>query len=165
MFLNKLSNSIYVLNLKERTDKLSHIKFELAKIGCNNYKVVEAINGKDYLNTTRLKDGNLGLLLTYYNIHREWSAKSSEFIMLIEDDFVCATGVSHSVRELCQYVFEKLGMNWEDYVRTDGKYYRPEELHNLKGDASKLKAVTGWTPKYTFETMLDDIIEHWLVKK
>jgi GDPmannose 4,6-dehydratase len=81
------------------------------------------------------------------------------------DDFVCSTGVSHSVRELCQYVFGKLGMNWEDYVRTDEKYHRPEELHNLKGDSAKLRDMTGWDPKYTFETMLDDMIEYWLNKK
>jgi GDPmannose 4,6-dehydratase len=78
------------------------------------------------------------------------------------DDFVCSTDVSHSVRELCQYVFGKLGMNWEDYVKTDGKYYRPEELHNLKGDSTKLRLRTGWKPKYTFETMLDDMIDYWM---
>ena len=84
---------------------------------------------------------------------------------LKSDDFVCSTGVSHSVRELCQYVFGRLGMNWKDYVRTDGKYHRPEELHNLKGDSAKLRDMTGWEPKYTFETMLDDMIEYWLNKK
>ena len=81
------------------------------------------------------------------------------------DDFVCSTGISHSVRDLCQYVFGKLGMNWEDYVRTDEKYHRPEELHNLKGDSAKLRDMTGWKPKYTFETMLDDMIEYWVYKK
>jgi GDPmannose 4,6-dehydratase len=81
------------------------------------------------------------------------------------DDFVCSTGVSHSVRELCQYVFGKLGMDWEEYVRTDGKYHRPEELHNLKGDSTKLKEMTGWKPKYTFETMLDDMIDYWVHQK
>jgi GDPmannose 4,6-dehydratase len=81
------------------------------------------------------------------------------------DDFVCSTGISHSVRELCQYVFSKLGMNWEEYVRTDGKYHRPEELHNLKGDSAKLRELTGWKPKYTFETMLDDMINYWIHQK
>jgi GDPmannose 4,6-dehydratase len=81
------------------------------------------------------------------------------------DDFVCSTGISHSVRDLCQYVFGRLDMNWEDYVRTDEKYHRPEELHNLKGDSAKLRDMTGWEPKYTFETMLDDMIEYWLNKK
>ena len=78
------------------------------------------------------------------------------------DDFVCATGISHSVQDLCEYVFGKLDLNWELYVKQDEKFLRPEELHNLKGDPSKLVKATGWTHDYTFETMLDEMIEHWL---
>jgi GDPmannose 4,6-dehydratase len=78
------------------------------------------------------------------------------------DDFVCATGISHSVRELCDYVFSSLNLNWEQYVTTDEKYLRPEELHNLKGDSSKLVKTTQWKHDYTFETMLDEMIEYWL---
>jgi GDPmannose 4,6-dehydratase len=78
------------------------------------------------------------------------------------DDFVCATGISHSVRELCEYVFSSLNLNWEEYVIQDEKYLRPEELSNLKGDSTKLRQLTGWEPNYTFETMLDEMIEYWL---
>jgi GDPmannose 4,6-dehydratase len=78
------------------------------------------------------------------------------------DDFVCATGISHSVQDLCEYVFGKLDLDWELYVKQDEKFLRPEELHNLKGDQSKLVKATGWTHDYTFETMLDEMIEHWL---
>jgi len=78
------------------------------------------------------------------------------------DDFVCATGISHSVQDLCEYVFGKLDLDWELYVKQDEKFLRPEELHNLKGDSSKLVKATGWTHNYTFETMLDEMIEHWL---
>jgi len=78
------------------------------------------------------------------------------------DDFVCATGVSHSVRELCEYVFTKLDMNYKDYVKVDPKFLRPEELHDLKGDSSKLRSLTDWRHEYTFETMLDDMIDHWI---
>ena len=74
------------------------------------------------------------------------------------DDFVCATGVSHSVRDCCEYVFKKLGMNYKDYVVLDEKYLRPEELHDLKGDASKICETIGWSPEYTFETLMDDMI-------
>jgi GDPmannose 4,6-dehydratase len=77
------------------------------------------------------------------------------------DDFVCATGTSHSVRELCEYVFSKLELNYKDYVKLDMKFLRPEELTDLKGDPSKLKRMTGWEPTYTFETMLDEMIEYW----
>jgi GDPmannose 4,6-dehydratase len=79
------------------------------------------------------------------------------------DDFVCATGISHTVKELCEYVFGKLEMDWNQYVKQDEKYFRPEELNVLKGDSSKLRAL-GWEPKYTFETMLDEMIEYWLNK-
>jgi GDPmannose 4,6-dehydratase len=78
------------------------------------------------------------------------------------DDFVCSTGISHSVRELCDYVFLSLELDWKDYVTQDERYLRPEELNNLKGDSSKLRIITGWKSTYTFETMLDEMIEYWL---
>ncbi len=77
-------------------------------------------------------------------------------------DFVCSTGISHSVKDLVEYVFGRLQLNWKDYVTVDEKYLRPEELHDLKGDSSRLRDLTGWTPKYTFETMLDEMIDFWL---
>jgi GDPmannose 4,6-dehydratase len=80
------------------------------------------------------------------------------------DDYVCSTGVSHTVRELCEYVFGKLDLDYKDYVTQDEKFLRPEELNDLKGDSSKLKNVTGWKPVYTFETMLDEMIEYWILK-
>jgi GDPmannose 4,6-dehydratase len=78
------------------------------------------------------------------------------------DDYVCSTGVSHSVKDLVEYVFGKLDLDWKDYVVQDEKFLRPEELDDLKGDSRKLRSLTGWSPKYTFETMLDEMIEHWL---
>jgi GDPmannose 4,6-dehydratase len=80
------------------------------------------------------------------------------------DDFVCSTGISHSVKELCEYVFNKLDLNYLDYVVRNEKFLRPEELNNLKGDSSKLIEKTGWKPKYTFETMLNEMIEYWTLK-
>lgn len=78
------------------------------------------------------------------------------------DDFVCSTGISHSVKDLCEYVFNKLDLDFRDYVTIDEKFYRPEELYDLKGDCSKLKSTTGWKPNHTFETMLDEMVEYWL---
>ena len=78
------------------------------------------------------------------------------------DDYVCATGISHSVKELCEYVFGKLELSYQDYIVMDEKFLRPEELNDLKGDPTKLKKHTEWEPTYTFETMLDDMIEYWL---
>ena len=78
------------------------------------------------------------------------------------DDFVCSTGISHSVKDLCEYVFSSLDLNYRDYLKIDEKYFRPEELRDLKGDSSKLRDLTGWEPEYTFESMLDEMIEYWL---
>jgi GDPmannose 4,6-dehydratase len=78
------------------------------------------------------------------------------------DDYVCSTGISHSVQNLCEYTFSKFGLNFKDYVKIDEKFLRPEELHNLKGDSSKLKSITGWSPEYTFESMLDEMLEYWI---
>jgi len=77
------------------------------------------------------------------------------------DNFVCSTGISHSVQDLVEYTFNKLDLNWEQYVETDAKYLRPEELKDLKGDSTKLREL-GWTADYTFETMIDEMIEYWM---
>ena len=78
------------------------------------------------------------------------------------DDFVVATGRTHSVREMCNYVFSKLDMNYKDIVTQNPKFLRAEELKYLKGDSSKIRKVLGWKPEYTFETLMDEMIEHWI---
>jgi len=77
------------------------------------------------------------------------------------DNFVCSTGISHSVQELVEYTFNKLDLDWKQYVETDAKYLRPEELKDLKGDSTKLREL-GWAADYTFETMIDEMIEYWM---
>lgn len=78
------------------------------------------------------------------------------------DDYVCATGVSHSVQDLCSYVFSSLGLDYTQHIVVDEKHFRPEELKNLKGDSTKLRKELSWKPKYNFETMLDEMIEYWV---
>lgn len=80
------------------------------------------------------------------------------------DDFVCATGISHTVRELCEYAFGLVNLNYQDYVTLDEKFLRPEELEFLKGDSTKLRTVAGWKPKYTFKSMIDEMVEYWMKK-
>jgi GDPmannose 4,6-dehydratase len=77
------------------------------------------------------------------------------------DDFICATGISKSVKELVEYVFSKLDLDMEKHLVIDKKYFRPEELHNLKGDATKAKKILNWVPKITFEEMMDEMIKYW----
>jgi len=126
-----------------------------------NKVVKEAVKIKLGL-TNELKLGNL-------EATRDWGhAKDyveAMWMILQEDksdDFVCSTGVSHTVRELCEYVFGKLNLDYQNYVKLDEKFLRPEELNDLKGDSTKLRTITGWSPKYTFETMLDEMIEYWI---
>ena len=78
------------------------------------------------------------------------------------DDFVCATGVTNSVGEMCEYVFSQLDLDYKDYVTQDDKFMRAEELKYLRGDSTKLRETFGWEPEYTFETLMDEMIEHWL---
>jgi GDPmannose 4,6-dehydratase len=80
------------------------------------------------------------------------------------DDFVCATGISHTVGDLIEYTSAKLGLDSKDFVTQDQKFLRPEELEVLKGDSSKLREATGWKPKYNFYIMMDEMIEYWLEK-
>ena len=126
-----------------------------------NKVVKEAVRIKMGL-ATDLHLGNL-------NSTRDWGhAKDyieAMWLMLqsdVPDDYVCATGISHSVRDLCEYTFSKLGLDYTDYIKHDSKHLRPEELTDLRGDASKLRNSLNWKPKYTFETMLDEMIQYWL---
>ena len=109
-----------------------------------------------------LKLGNL-------DASRDWGhAKDyveAMWLMLQQDkpgDYVCSTGVSHSVKDLVEYVFNSLGLDWSKYVSVDEKYLRPEELKHLKGDCSKIKKDLGWSPNYNFESMMDEMIEYWV---
>lgn len=99
---------------------------------------------------------------------RDWGCasdfvKAMHLMLQLEEpgDFVCATGISHTVRDLVEIVFDYLELNWKKYIVSDPKYLRPEELNVLKGDSSKLKNATGWTPEYTFEEMIKEMVDHW----
>lgn len=106
------------------------------------------------------------LVLGNMDSYRDWG-HSKDYVRAmhmilnhnVPDEFVVSTGEAHSVRELCEYVFSKLGMDYKDYVVQDPKFLRPEELKYLRGDCSKLKRTFNWKPEYTFETLLDDMIE------
>jgi GDPmannose 4,6-dehydratase len=78
------------------------------------------------------------------------------------DDFVVSTMNTHSVRELVEYVFSHLDLDYKDYVVQNPKYMRPEELDYLKGDSSKARKILGWEPKYTFKDLMNEMIDHWI---
>lgn len=120
----------------------------------------EAVRIKKGL-STELKLGNLEAC-------RDWShAKDMVIAMWLilqqdkPDDFVCASGISRSVRDLCIVVFEYLDLDYKKYVTLDEKYLRPEELHILRGDATKAKNILGWEPTISFNEMIYEMIEYW----
>jgi GDPmannose 4,6-dehydratase len=110
----------------------------------------------------KLEMGNL-------DSYRDWG-HSKDYVramhMIINyekpDDFVVSTMQTHSVRELCKYVFEKLDLDYNNYIVQNQKYLRPEELKYLKGDSTKVRTILNWKPEYTFETLLDEMIDYWV---
>ena len=78
------------------------------------------------------------------------------------DDWVVSTMQTHSVREMCELVFNHLGLDYKDYVTQNPKFLRPEELPYLKGDSTKIRTELGWKPTYTFKGMMEEMVDHWL---
>lgn len=78
------------------------------------------------------------------------------------DDFVIATGKTRSVRQMCEFVFDELGLDFYKHLVIDEAYVRPDELPYLCGDCSKAKKAFGWEPEYTFESMMREIISFWI---
>jgi GDPmannose 4,6-dehydratase len=75
------------------------------------------------------------------------------------DDYVIATGETHTVREFCQLAFDRVGLDWEKYVVIDEKFFRPAEVDLLVGDASKARKVLGWEPRTPFEDLVSLMVD------
>lgn len=74
------------------------------------------------------------------------------------DDFVIATGETHSVREFCELAFAQVGLDYREYVRVDERFYRPAEVELLVGDSSKARRVLGWQPEITFDELVKEMV-------
>ena len=74
-------------------------------------------------------------------------------------DFVVATGISHSVRDLCRIAFERVGLDYERHVVVDPTLYRPAEVDHLRGDASRARSILGWEPTTPFEEMIRAMVD------
>ncbi len=128
------------------------------------------VTNKVVKSAVRIKNGLQDKLpLGSLDSYRDWG-HSKDYVKAMHmilnhtepDDFVCATGVTNSVGDMCDYVFSQLDLDYKDYVTQDERYMRPEDLKYLKGDSTKLRETLGWEPEYTFETLMDEMIEHWL---
>jgi GDPmannose 4,6-dehydratase len=75
------------------------------------------------------------------------------------DDYVVATGKTHSIRELLELAFARAGLRWQDHVEIDERHLRPAEVDVLQGDASKAKRVLGWEPKVSFRELIEMMVD------
>jgi len=98
---------------------------------------------------------------------RDWGhAKDymeAAYLMLQQDepdDYVVATGEAHSIRDLLDASFGRLGLNWQEYVTQNPEFMRPAEVDILLGDSSKARRVLGWEPKYSFKDLIEEMVEH-----
>lgn len=123
--------------------------------------VIEAVKIKLGL-SNKLELGNMD---SYRDWGHSYDYVRAMWLIINHDspmDFVVATGETHSVREMCERVFSRLGLDYRDYVIQDSRYMRPEELPYLRGDSTKVKAILGWQPSYTFESLMDEMTDYWL---
>lgn len=127
------------------------------------------VTSKVIKSAIQIKNGSKRkLVLGNLDSHRDWG-HSKDYVRAMHsilqnktpDDFVVATGFTHSVRELVNKVFSKLEMNYEEHVIQDKKYMRPQELPYLKGDSDKIRKALGWEPKISFDEMIDEMIIFW----
>lgn len=98
---------------------------------------------------------------------RDWGA-SRDYVRAMHlmlqqetpDDYVIASGTPRSIEDMCRLVFHRLGMNWKDYVTTNDRYRRPQELDYLCGDSSKAREVLKWKPQISFDDLINGMIHH-----
>jgi GDPmannose 4,6-dehydratase len=151
--LNKLKSGIYSITVFSHSKKSVHQYIT----DVNEESVNE--------NIWCIKTKNNGTIITENEKGNFISGNCKGMWLMLQQetpkDYVLATGISHTVNELVDYVFNKLNLDKDKYVKSDKKFERAEELHFLKGDSTKARTELGWEIEYSFETMLDEMIEYW----
>jgi GDPmannose 4,6-dehydratase len=110
-------------------------------------------------NATELRLGNL-------EAKRDWG-HAKDYVeamwMMVQqptpDDYVVATGEAHSVREFCEVAFSHVGLDYSKYVKVDPQFFRPAEVDLLLGDATRAKAILGWSPKIRFQELVREMVD------
>jgi GDPmannose 4,6-dehydratase len=77
----------------------------------------------------------------------------------VADDYLIATGETHTVREFCERAFNRADLDWEKYVKTDERFYRPAEVDLLTGDAAKARQMLGWQPRFSFAELVNEMVD------
>ena len=123
-------------------------------------KVTRGIAGILSGRSQRLRLGNL-------ESKRDWGHArdyvEAMWLMLQQeapDDYVIATGVQWSIRQLVESAFGMVGLEWQDYVEVDKAYFRPADVPDLRGDATKARTRLGWRPRISFHEMIREMLEH-----
>lgn len=128
----------------------------------------EFVTRKITSTVARIKTGSATeLALGNLDARRDWG-HSKDYVramhlMLqqpVADDFVVASGESHTVREFCELAFSEVDLDYKDYVRVDERFYRPAEVESLIGDAQKARRVLGWQPTYTFPELVREMVQN-----
>ena len=107
------------------------------------------------------------LYLGNLNAFRDWG-HSKDYVDAMHkiinytkaDDFVIATGQTHSIKQFCNITFKKLGLNYKNYVIQKKEYFRPSEVKYLRGDSKKARKLLKWKPKYTFESLIEEMTNY-----
>ena len=128
---------------------------------------LEFVTRKITHGAARIKLGmDTGLALGNLDAKRDWGFAGdyveAMYLMLQQDepdDYVVSTGDTHSVREFCQVAFDRVGLNWENHVTVDEKFFRPAEVDLLVGDPAKARKVLDWTPKTDFEQLVHMMVD------
>ena len=127
------------------------------------------VTNKVVKNAVKIKLGfSKYLELGNINAYRDWG-HASDYVRAMKlilsykkpDDWVIATGKTRSVNQMVDHVFKKLKLSKNKHLKINKKFFRPEELKYLRGDPRKAKKLLKWKPKYTFESMLDEMIDFW----
>jgi len=133
---------------------------------------INFVTNKVALEAAKIKLGlSKKLILGNLDAKRDWG-HAKDYIegmwMMLQqdnaDNYILATGETRSVREMVNYVFNRVDLDIDMYIDNSQKYHRPEELHYLRGDSTKARTVLGWTPKINFDNMMDEMVDYWLVK-
>jgi len=128
---------------------------------------LEFVERKVSHGVARIKRGrDTNLRLGNLDARRDWGFAGDyvkamwQMLQLDEpDDYVVASGQTHSIRELCQIAFERVGLDWSEHVLQDDRFYRPAEVDLLIGDASKAAAKFGWAATTSFEALVEQMVD------
>jgi GDPmannose 4,6-dehydratase len=109
--------------------------------------------------TSELRLGNL-------EARRDWG-HAKDYVRAIQlmlqqpkpDDYLIASGVSHSVREVCEIAFAAVGLDYRDYVVSDERFFRPAEVEKLVGDSTRARGILQWEPSYSFAELIMEMVD------